>query len=303
LAGVTVIWGSTFVVVRSVLDTAPPFTFVFWRFLFAGVVLALLAARRPRTSGVMRDGAVLGLLLASGVALQISGQADTTASRAAFLTGLAVVLTPFVAVMRTRRLPTIENGLGITLASIGFFLLTLPSDGGAMNRGGPLVLACGVMFAFYGVELAERGGRHDAVWLTLIQLLFVAAAGGVLALAARLPMFSGLHVAALEARPMIWTREFLVSVLYLASVGTVVAFLGWTWSQGRMSAVHGAILLALEPVFAALFASWFLRERLGPRGLTGGLLVLAGIVVSELRLLPSRSGAVKAITGSPRKRP
>jgi drug/metabolite transporter (DMT)-like permease len=48
--------------------------------------------------------------------------------------------------------------------------------------------------------------------------------------------------------------------------------------------VHGAIILALEPVFAALFAAWFLGERLGARGIAGGLLVLAGIVVSELRL-------------------
>jgi drug/metabolite transporter (DMT)-like permease len=51
-----------------------------------------------------------------------------------------------------------------------------------------------------------------------------------------------------------------------------------------MSAVHGAIILALEPVFAALFAAWLLGERLGRRGVAGGLLVLAGIVVSELRL-------------------
>jgi drug/metabolite transporter (DMT)-like permease len=303
LAGVTVIWGSTFVVVRSVLDSAPPFTFVFWRFLAAAAFLGLLALVRPRPRGAARDGAVLGLLLASGVALQISGQADTTASKAAFLTGLAVVLTPFVAVLRTRRLPTIENGIGITLASIGFFLLTLPSDGGAMNRGDPLVLACGVMFAFYGVELAERGGRHDAVWLTFIQLLFVAAMGAVLALAARLPLFAGLHVAVLEARPIIWTQGFVWSVLYFASAGTVVAFLGWTWSQGRMSAVHGAIILALEPVFAALFAAWFLREHLGPRGVAGGFLVLAGIVVSEMRLLRNRSGKVKASPGSLRKGP
>jgi drug/metabolite transporter (DMT)-like permease len=56
-----------------------------------------------------------------------------------------------------------------------------------------------------------------------------------------------------------------------------------------MSAVHGAILLALEPVFAALFAAWFLQERLGKRGLFGGALVLAGIVVSEIRLRPPSS--------------
>ena len=51
-----------------------------------------------------------------------------------------------------------------------------------------------------------------------------------------------------------------------------------------MSAVHGAIILALEPVFAALFGALLLAERLGPRGLAGGAMVLAGIVVSELRL-------------------
>ena len=134
--------------------------------------------------------------------LQISGQADTTASKAAFLTGLAVVLTPFVAVIRTRRLPTAENAVGITLASIGFFLLTFPSGGGPMSRGDPLVLCCGVVFAFYGVELAERGGRHDAVWLTLIQLAYVAAAGGLFAMAARIPALADLRAVTLEARPV-----------------------------------------------------------------------------------------------------
>ncbi len=303
LAGVTVIWGSSFVVVRHVLDSAPPFLFVFWRFLLAVVLLGLLAARRGRPRGIGRDGMVLGLLLACGTMLQVAGQADTTASKAAFLTGLAVVLTPFVALLRTRRLPTLENTIGITLASIGFFLLTFPSGGGPMGRGDLLVLCCGIVFAFYGVELAERGGRHDAVWLTLVQLSFVSAAGAICSGIVRLPVFAGLPVAALEARPIVWNTDFLESVAYLGSAGSVVAFLGWTWAQGRMSAVHGAIILALEPVFAALFAAWFLRERLGPRAVGGGLLVLAGIVVSELTLFPSRSKAVGATTDGPRKGP
>ena len=284
LAGVTVIWGSSFVVVRHVLDSAPPFLFFFWRYSLAVALLGILAGRRGRPRRIAGDGTVLGLLLAGGSMLQIAGQAETTASKAAFLTGLAVVLTPFVAVFRTRRLPSIENALGITLASIGFFLLTFPSGGGPMSRGDLLVLCCSVAFAFYGVELAERGGRHDAVWLTLIQLAFVAAAGGILSGLLRLPALAGLDAATLEARPILWNRDLLGSLAYLGSLGSVVGFLGWTWAQGRMSAVHGAIILALEPVFAALFAAWFLGERLGPRGVAGGLLVLAGIVVSELRL-------------------
>ena len=90
--------------------------------------------------------------------------------------------------------------------------------------------------------------------------------------------------AGFESRPIQWHSSFPWSAAYLGSAGTFVAFLGWTWSQGRMSAVRGAIILALEPVFAALFAAWLLHERLGPRGYAGAALVLAGIVTSELKL-------------------
>jgi drug/metabolite transporter (DMT)-like permease len=284
LGAVTLLWGSSFVVVRRALDDAPPLALLFWRFLVAAALAAALMARRRKSRLALRDGLVLGSLLALGMSLQVVGQAETTASKAAFLTGLAVVLTPFVAIFRTRRLPSIENGLGIVLACAGFFLLTFPAAGGPVSRGDLFVAACGVVFAFYGVELAERAGAHDALFLTAIQLAVTAAVAGGLSLALRLPVLADLPVAALEARPVPWRGSFPVTVAYLGSVCTVLAFLGWTWAQGRMSAVHGAIILALEPVFAALFAAWLLGERLGQRGDAGGALVLAGIVVSEVRL-------------------
>lgn len=289
LGAVTLLWGSSFVVVRHALDDAPPLAFLFWRFFVAALLAGTLAARRPKSRAALRDGLALGFLLALGMSLQVVGQAETTASKAGFLTGLAVVLTPFVAFFRTRKLPSVENGLGIALACAGFFLLTFPAAGGPVNRGDLFVAACGVVFAFYGVELAERAGAHDALWLTAIQLAVTAAVAGALSLLLRLPALRSLPAAALEARPIPWGGSFPVTVAYLGSVCTVLAFLGWTWSQGRMSAVHGAILLALEPVFAALFAAWLLQERLGKRGFFGGVLVLAGIVVSEAPLFKKRA--------------
>jgi drug/metabolite transporter (DMT)-like permease len=291
LGAVTLLWGSSFVVVRHALDDAPPLGLLFWRFFIAACLAAAMAARRPKPRSALRDGLVLGSLLALGMSLQVVGQAETTASKAGFLTGLAVVLTPFVALFRTRKLPSIENGAGIALACGGFFLLTFSAAGEPVSRGDLFVAACGVVFAFYGVELAERAGAHDALWLTAIQLAVTAAVAGVLSLALRMPALAGVPAAALEARPIPWREGFPATVAYLGSVCTVLAFLGWTWAQGRMSAVHGAILLALEPVFAALFAAWLLRERLGRRGIAGGALVLAGIIVSETRL--SRVGRRK----------
>ena len=286
LLAVTIVWGSSFVVVRHALDTAPPMTLLFWRFAFATTLAGgiLLLKRKPRPRGFGRDAVVLGSLLALGQSLQFVGQAETTASKAAFLTGLAVVLTPFVAVFRTRHLPSLENGIGIALASIGFFLLTFPGTGEPWQQGDLWVGAGAVVFAFYGVELAQRAGRRDTLWLTAAMLAIVTGVAGGLSLALRSPILAGLYVAQLESRPIPWSGSFPGSVVYLGSVCTLAGFLGWTWSQGRMSAIHGAIILALEPVWATLLASWLLKERLGARGIAGAVLVLVGIVVSELRL-------------------
>src|ERR1700693_1246380 len=125
LGAVTLLWGSSFVVVRNALDDAPPLALLFWRFLVAAGLAAVMVARRQKSRLAFRGGLGLGSLLALGMSLQRVGQAEPTATKAAFLTGLAVVLTPFVAVFRTRRLPSIENGLGIALLCGGFFLLAL----------------------------------------------------------------------------------------------------------------------------------------------------------------------------------
>lgn len=287
LIAVTAVWGSSFVVVKTVLEVSPPFGFLFWRFLLATVLTAILALGRRADPGLLRDGVMAGMLLASGMAFQVLGQAETTASKAAFLTGLSVVLTPFAAYARTRRLPSLENGVGIALASTGFLVLTFPRPGESFERGDLLVSACGVVFAFYVVELAERSPRHDPILLTGVQLATVSAVALGLMLVLRLRVLSGLHAAALEARPVLWGGAFLRGVLYLGSIGAVGTFLGQTWAQRHMSATHAAILFALEPVFAALLAARLLNERMGLRGFTGGALVLTGIVFSEFRIRKS----------------
>lgn len=284
LAGVTVVWGSSFVVSKNVYQTSPPLQFLFWRFLIASLLLLPFFVRRRSTPGLWRDGLVTGGLLATGMVFQVLGMPDTTASNAAFLTGLSVVLTPFAAYLLHRRVPSLENAVGITLAGAGFFLLTFPAGGAPFQRGDLLVFLCGVVFGFYTVELAERSGRHDAVSLTWIQLAVVPVLAMTVSLLIRSPLFSGWRLAAHELRPVVWEGVFLWSVIYLAVFATLGAFFGQTWAQRHMSATHAAIILALEAVVAAILAAWLLNERLRPRGLAGAGLVLLGIVVSELRL-------------------
>ena len=288
LVSATIVWGSSFVVVRNVVQDSPPLAFLFWRFLLAAILVLLWTRGTGLTAALWKDGAAAGLLLAAGMTLQVIGQTETTASKAAFLTGLSVVLTPFAAYLRNRRLPSLENGAGITLASVGFFLLTFPRSGEPFNRGDLFMAACGVAFAFYIVELGERTGGHDSLRLTGVQMAVVALTAALLSVLLRLPVLSNLHAAHAESRPVAWEGTFLWGVLYLGTIGSVGTFLAQTWAQRHMSATHAAIIFALEPVVAALLAARFLGERLGGRGILGGLLVLAGIVVSELRL--SRAG-------------
>ncbi len=296
LVAVTVVWGSSFIVVKDVVRDSPPLAFLFWRFLLAALLILPLALRRGGTPRLFRDGVAVGLLLAAGMAFQVVGQTETTASKAAFLTGLSVVLTPFAAYVRARRLPSLENGVGIALASLGFFLLTFPAGAAAFERGDLSMTACGIVFAFYVVELGERTPAHDPVRFTAIQLAVVALAAGALSLLLRTSLLSGFHAAAAEGRPVVWRGAFLWGVLYLGSIGGVGTFFGQTWAQRRMSATHAAIIFALEPVVAALLAAWLLDERLGMRGLLGGALVLAGIIASEARLRGRKTGNEKRET-------
>lgn len=285
LVGVTAIWGSTFVVNRLVLETTPPLLFLILRFGLGGLILWLLSRGRPRTPGLWRDGAVIGALLAIGIGMQITGQLFTSASKAAFVTGLSVPLTPLVGFLVTRKLPTRENLAGLALAATGFAVLSWPRDASGVNVGDLLILGTAVSYAYLIVYLADAAPRHDTRWFSTSQILF-GALGVVLV---RLALTPFLHhenaFFAAERRAIVFTPRLVVAILWMAVMATVVTFLVQTWAQARMSATHAAIVFALEPVFTALFAAVFLKERLGAREVAGAALVLLGIVVSEL---PSR---------------
>ncbi len=282
LVAVTAIWGSTFVVNELVLSEAPPLAFLVLRFGLAGALLAALSLRRRRTPGLVRQSAVLGGLLAVGIGLQLVGQIFTTASKAAFITGLSVPLTPVVGFLATRRLPSRENSIGLAVAVAGFAVLSWPRDARGLDPGDVLVFATAVVYAVFIVLLSEWSGRHDVRWLSTGQILFAALGVGLARLALSPFLGGGGAFLAAEARPVVLSTRLVLAVLWMALAATVVTFLVQTWAQARMSATHAAVLFALEPVWTALFAAAVLGERLGGRELTGAALVLLGIVIAEL---------------------
>lgn len=280
LVAVTVVWGTTFIVNAEVLGREPPLAYVAARFVFAALVLNAFALGRRRTPGSWRDGIGMGALLALGMGSQIVGQTETSASKTAFITGLSVVLTPIAAWFRTRRRIGLAVLAGVALATAGFALLSWPTGGGAVNRGDLMVLACAVFFAVYFVENEIRSPRHDPFVYTARQMIAAAATLAFASLLVR--AVPALAISRLEARPFALDRGFLAALAYMTLFATVGTFTVQNWAQARLSATRAAIIFALEPVWAAIFAAAILSERLGARGYVGGALVVAGILISEI---------------------
>jgi drug/metabolite transporter (DMT)-like permease len=287
----TLVWGSTFAVSRDVLDYWPPLSYLAVRMPFAAVLFAALFPRQLFGAGreAWRAGAALGLLIGLGFIGQTVGLLYTTPAKSAFITGLTVPLVPVVAYVFQRARPSRENFAGIVLASVGGVLILAPaSASAAVNTGDLITLATTVLFAAHITLMGLYARRFDIRQLSALQITVAAAltltawlalrAWG--ALAGGLP--SGL---AREAEPLVWNAATVAQLVYMATVATVATFLLWTWGQARMSATHAAVIFSLEPVFATLFAV-LLRgsaEWTGGRATLGASLVVAGVIVSELR--------------------
>ncbi len=284
LAGCTIVWGATFVIVKDALADASVFVFLALRFSVAAAVLLVIYHREiPRLhgagirAGALFGGAVMGCLLFSGFALQTAGIRLTSPSKAAFITGFSVVLVPVLIAIRGNTRVHAWVWVGAFTALGGLYYLAVPSarEFSRLNRGDLLVLCAAVFFALHIIAVGVYTSRYSPGALSLAQVVTVA----VLTTLA-VPLFS---VTRWQTARVRWTGELAAAVLVTGILATALAFSAQVWAQQHASSSHTAILFSLEPVFAAITSFIFLRERLGGRALAGAALILAGILIVELR--------------------
>ena len=288
---VTLVWGSTFVFGKDILDRWPPISYMAARLVLAAALLALLFRRQLReaTARAWKAGAVLGVLIGAGLAGQATGLAYTTPAKSAFISGLTTPLVPFVAYLLLRARPSRENLAGIILASIGGALILAPAEAALVNAGDLITLSTTVLFAAHISLMSAYARRYDVRQLSALQVTTAAAlilgvwlaVRGFAALAGEGALPQGL---AREAAPLAWSPAAAWQLVYLSLVATVGTFMLWTWGQARMSATHAAVIFSLEPVFATLFAVLVRgsAEWTGGRATAGAVLIVAGVIVSEL---------------------
>jgi drug/metabolite transporter (DMT)-like permease len=267
---VTLIWGSTFVLVKQSTTEFPVYAFLCLRFSLAAAVLLLLFGGRlrrlDRTSAVA--GAWIGLFLFGGYAFQTTGLHYTSASKAGFITGLSVIIVPVLSAILLKRAPGRRSLLGVLLATAGLALLSLGPNL-MLTVGDAIVLGCSFCFALHIIAVSKFAPHTDALALTTLQVAVVA-------------VLSALASVTTERFPGPVTAATLRAAAFTGVLATALAFAIQNTVQTFTTPTHTALIFSAEPVFAAMFGFVLAAERLSSPALLGCVLILLGMVLAEL---------------------
>lgn len=282
LLACAVVWGFAFLFQKTAMQHIGPLLFIVARSVLALLVLVPLAWREWRRRGaevdtrrLLRLSALAGVLFFGGAVLQQVGIVTATVTNTGFLTALYVVLTPFVAWLVYRRLPTFWVWVGVGLAAVGTWLLSGGGIGAEFAKGDGLVALSAVFWAVYVVVVGLAAEMRVATVFTALQFVVVA----LLAL---------VGVGLFEEVSMTGLWRATPDLLFVGVLSSALMFTLFAAAMQNTQATETAVIASLEAVFAALAAWWFLGERLGGLGWAGaGLLFLATLVV---HLPPWRRG-------------
>jgi len=272
LLAITASWGSTFFLIHDLLERVPVVDFLAVRFTIASAALLLLS---PRAIGRLsperrRQALVLGALYGVAQILQTAGLAHTAASVSGFITGMYVVATPLFAAWLLHSRIGAMTWVAVLIAVTGLGVLTLGdvSSGLGLGYGEALTLVSALIYALHIVGLGAWSESRDALGMAILQCVVIAAICSVAAAPGGI---------VLPDRTGDW-----VAIVYMALFAGAGALLGQTWAQAHLPPTRTAIIMSMEPVFAALFAVLLGGEAATVRMLLGGALVLSAMLIVEL---------------------
>lgn len=268
LLGVTAAWGSTFFLIKDLLEEVSVLDFLSVRFAIATVVLWAIA---PRSVGrlsqdELKQGVVLGLVYGVAQVMQTTGLERTPATVAGFVTGMYVVATPIFAAVLLHERITRTIWVAVVVATIGLAFLSL--SGLSVSFGVVIIFASAMLYALHIIGLGLWSRDTNVFGLAIVQMVVIALICTV--------------VTAPNGIETPVTVGGWAALIYMAVVAGALAMLGQTWAQAHMSSARAAIIMTMEPVWAAFFAVLLGGESLTARMLVGGGFVLAAMYIVEL---------------------
>ena len=271
LAIVALVWGTTFAVLKDTLSIVQPFSLMMFRFGFSALLLFVTYIGKIKKAKMkdIKNGSIIGIFMFLAFYFMIISIKNTTASKVSFIIGAYVLIVPFLAWIINKKRPDKYAVIGAFLATVGLGFLTI-EKGVAFNIWDMVAGCCSFFFAAHMIAIEKYGRDSDPILITVIQ--FIVTAGIFIILVG---YFEGYDFSIL---PKIkWTLGYLVVI------STVISFAIQTIAQRYISSTSTALILTLQSVFGAIFAVWYLNERMTFQMGIGCMLVFVAIVTQETK--------------------
>jgi len=266
---ITAIWGWSFIIVKQTVAQMPVMDFLALRFAVAAIIMVII---RPRAFSTIKKpelkyGFVLGIFLGLAYITQTYALVYASATVVGFITGLYIVITPFLAWLWIKQKITGNVWMAVILAVIGLILISF--NGLGFGMGEFLTVLCALCLTWYTVGLGKWSPKYDSLSLTIVQmftmaviLLLVAVPGGIV----------------IPTDPEVWFVIIITGIF-----ATSLAFFIQTWAQSILTPTHAAVILTLEPLFAGLFGVLIGHDPLTWRIILGAVFMLTAMYIVQLK--------------------
>lgn len=272
LLGATLIWGSSFIILKSTLDSVPTLWVLAFRFTGAALLMALIGIKELRKLDLqyLKRGLGLGTALFAAYTLQTFGLEYTTPGKNAFLTATYCVIVPFMWWFFTKKRPDAYNISAALICICGMALVSL--DGGlSLGLGDALTICCGFFYALHIILTARAVEGRSPVLLSMLQF---AVAG----------LWCWISAPLVSAFPQGVPASAWLSIAYLCFICTGICFLLQTIGQKHTPPQTASIILTLESVFGTLLSVIFYHEQLSLKTVAGFVLIFIAVLISETKL-------------------
>ncbi|WIV13083.1 DMT family transporter [Proteiniborus sp. MB09-C3] len=268
---VTIGWGASFLLIKSSLSELSTFNFLALRFSIAFILSLIVFFKKiiKADKKTLKHGIVLGIVVYATYGLQTIGLNYTTASKSAFITGFNVILVPIFSTLLMKKLPDKKVFFSVFIAFIGLGLLTLNKNVSGINIGDIYTFICAITCAVHILLIGKYTKECDSVALAIIQIGVCAILSLITSLTFESPI--------IPSNYDVW-----INIIILSVVCTLGVFIVQSVAQKYTSPTHAALIFTGEPVFAAVFGYIILGEVLSSQGFIGAILILIGMVITEI---------------------
>lgn len=282
LLSATVVWGSSFIILKETIKTVPALYVIGVRFLSSAILLAAIFFGKIKKidKRTFINGLILGIVLACAYITQTLGLKYIGAGKNAFITSLYCVMCPFMLWIMFGVKPKSYHLLSAFLCVAGIGLV---AASGTEDDGGNVFLGCFLTFlcaVFYALQIVFTGKFHekknDVMQLLIIQLFTVGVIISVCSLLFELP-FCGISAYALN-------KDQILRIVYLTIVCTLYAQLAQIVGLKFTESNQAAVILTLEAVFGVVFAIILGDEKITPMLWAGFAVIFIGTFISELKI-------------------